>query len=413
MPALSNFLVIRGNFPVIQGKVGRHDRSSLPWITREPARRGRLSAGAHKRAAGTLPNVITVRTGRVVALGRSWPGALELDVEIDGEIGLALAYPALVGLPQVGDDVVLNTTAVALGLGTGGYHLVVACPARPPQDHAGPGHLVKARYTPLQATVLGVDELASPHRAAMEAADSLDGLAVVVADLHSALPAIIVGIRSARPTARIVYVMTDGGALPIWFSRSVAQLRQRSLLAATITVGQAFGGDHEAVTLHSGLLAAYAVERAEVIVVTQGPGNLGVATPWGFSGVAAGDAINAIAALDGVPVASLRISDADPRERHQGISHHSRTAYGRVALARGRVVVPRLSSPLDDEVARDLVESGIAARHDVISHDATGLLDALRASGLSLSTMGRSLDEDAAYFIAAAAAGRYAADLPR
>ncbi|MEO6714916.1 MAG: DUF3866 family protein [Mycobacteriales bacterium] len=357
--------------------------------------------------------MIRIRPGRVVGVRRSWPGAVELDVEVDGALGVALAYPALVGTPEAGDDVVLNTTAVSLGLGTGGYHLVVACPARVPADFDGAGHLVKARYTPYQATVLGVDEEASPHRAVMESATSLDGLPVVIADLHSALPAIAVGIDLVRPGARIVYVMTDGGALPIWFSRSVAQLRERGLLAATVTVGQAFGGDHEAVTLHSGLLAAYAVERADVVVVTQGPGNLGVATPWGFSGVAAGDAVNAVAALDGTPVASLRISDADPRERHRGISHHSRTAYGRVALARARVVVPQFGTPLDLDLARDLDESGIRDRHEVIPQEIDGLLDALRDSGLELSTMGRSLDQDSAYFVAAAAAGRYAASLPR
>jgi len=355
--------------------------------------------------------VITIRTGRVIGVRRTWPGAIELDVDVDGAARVALAYPALVGAPQAGDEVLLNTTAVDLGLGTGGYCLVVACPARPPVDFAGPGHLVKARYTPLQATVLGVDEEGSPHRGAMEAADTLAGLPVVVADLHSALPAVVVGIRAARPAARIVYVMTDGGALPLWFSRSVAELRERSLLAATITVGQAFGGDHEAVTLHSGLLAAYAVEHADVVVVAQGPGNLGVATPWGFSGVAAGDAINAVAALDGVPVACLRISAADPRERHQGISHHSRTAYGRVALARARVVVPRFGTPLDAAVAKDLADSGITARHDIVGQNVDGLLAALRASGLALSTMGRGLEADTEYFLAAAAAGRYAGDL--
>jgi hypothetical protein len=352
-----------------------------------------------------------MRTGTVVGVRRSWPGAAELDVDIDGEVGLALAYPALVGSPEAGDLVIVNTTAVSLGLGTGGYHLVVACPGRLPSDPEGPGHLVKARYTPLQATVLGVDEEASPHRAAMERADSLDGLPVVVADLHSALAAVVVGIRTVAPESRIVYVMTDGGALPLWFSRSVAELTARGALAATVTAGQAFGGDHETVTLHSGLLAARAVARADIAVVTQGPGNLGVGTPWGFSGVAAGEAVNAVAALGGIPVASLRISDTDPRERHQGISHHSRTAYGRVALARARVVVPELADPLASEVEQDLVASGIRDRHDVVSVPADGLLAALRSCGFALSTMGRGLDEDTAYFVAAAAAGRYAAGL--
>jgi hypothetical protein len=350
-----------------------------------------------------------MREGRVRGVRRAWPGAVELDVDVDGTAGIALAYPALVGTPEPGDRVLLNTTAVALGLGTGGYHLVVAIPDRLPPDAGGPGHLVKARYTALQATVLGVSEPDSPWSATLAAADSVNGMPVVVADLHSALPAVLAGVLLARPAARVAYVMTDGGALPLWLSRTVAALRSR--LAGTVTAGQAFGGDLEAVTTHEALLACHAVLGAEIAVVTQGPGNLGVGTPWGFSGVAAGDAVNAVAAVGGRPVASLRISDADPRERHRGVSHHSRTAYGRVALARAAVVVPDLPEPLASDVARDLASSGIADRHDVVRVNASGLLEALRASGFGFETMGRGLEEDAAYFVAAAAAGWYAAGL--
>ena len=89
----------------------------------------------------------------VSALRREWAGAVELDVTVEGGTVRALAYPALTGRPEPGDEVLLNTTALALGLGTGGYALVVAVPERLPADPAGPGHLVKARYTPLQATV--------------------------------------------------------------------------------------------------------------------------------------------------------------------------------------------------------------------------------------------------------------------
>ena len=355
--------------------------------------------------------MIRLRYGDVTGVRRRWPGAVELEVTVDGSPGRALAYDDVVGSPEVGDRVLLNTTAVSLGLGTGGYHLVVTVPDRLPPDREGPGHLVKARYTPLQATVLGVDEEDSPHRALMADATSLGGMPVVIADLHSALPAVAVGLRFAAPGCRIAYVMTDGGALPIAFSRSVAELRAAGVLAGTVTTGQSYGGDLEAVTLHSGLLAAQAVLGADVAVVTQGPGNLGVGTPWGFSGVAAGDAVNAVVALDGRAVASLRISDADARERHRGISHHSRTAYGRVALARATVVVPELPEPLAAEVGRDLDESGIAARHGVVRQPVDGLREALAASGFGMSTMGRGLDEDLAYFLAAAAAGVYAAGL--
>jgi hypothetical protein len=260
--------------------------------------------------------------------------------------------------------------------------------------------------------VLGVDEQDSPHHSILREADDLDGLPAVVADLHSALPAVVAGIRDHRPTARVVYVMTDGGALPAWFSRSLAGLREAGWVAGSVTVGQAFGGDAEAVTLHSGLLAAKHVLGADVVVVTQGPGNLGTGTMWGFSGVACGEAVNAVGALGGRAVASLRVSDADPRPRHRGVSHHSLTAYGRVALLPADVVVPDLPGRLGAEVlaaARLLCEPN--GRHRLVQQSVDGLMDALRDCPVTLSTMGRRLDDDASAFLAAAAAGRHAAAL--
>ena len=145
----------------------------------------------------------------------------------------------------------------------------------------------------------------------------------------------LAGLRSpdGQEQPRIVYIMTDGGALPLAYSRVVAALREAGWLAGTVTAGQAWGGDIEAVSIHNALLAARHVLHADAAIVIQGPGNLGTETPWGFSGVACGDAVNAITALGGRPVACLRVSQADARPRHRGVSHHSMTAYGRVALA--------------------------------------------------------------------------------
>ncbi len=333
----------------------------------------------------------------------------------------ALAYPWLTGAPEAGDRVLLNTSALDLGLGTGGYALVVAIPDRLPPDRDEPGHLIKARYTPLQACVLGADEQGSRFHEMLREADDLGGLPVVVADLHSALPAILAGYLTERAGAsirragnhggppRIAYVMLDGGALPAWFSRTAAALTEAGWLAGIVTVGQAFGGDLEAVTLHSGLLAARQVLRAELAVVSQGPGNLGTGTMWGFSGVACGEAINAASVLRGRPVGSLRISQADPRERHRGISHHSLTAYGRVALARADIVVPELGGEFGAEV--QAAAAPLAARHNLVRVSVDGLSEALRACPVPLSTMGRGVDSDPAYFLAAAAAGRHAASL--
>ena len=368
--------------------------------------------------------VITWRNGTVARVRREWAGAAELEVTVEGagRPVRALAYPALTGRPEPGDRVLLNTTALDLALGTGGYALVVAVPDRLPADRSGPGHLVKARYTPLQAVVLGADEQDSPHHDVLRDADDVGGLPVVVADLHSALARFWractrpVADRAAavadRALPRVAYVMTDGGALPAWFSRTCATLREAGWLAGTVTVGQAFGGDLETVTLHTGLLAARHVLGADVAVVAQGPGNLGTGTRWGFSGVAAGEAVNAVAALGGRPVAALRISDADPRERHRGISHHSLTSYGRVALARADVVLPDLPSGEFGEFGAQVAREAepLAARHALVTVSTDGLDEALRASPAPLSTMGRGLDEDHAYFLACAAAGRHAAD---
>src|ERR1700734_999367 len=132
--------------------------------------------------------MITWRDGTVSGVRREWPGAVELDVLVDGARIRALAYPALTGRRQAGDRVLVNTTALDLGLGTGGYALVVALPDRLPADPALAGHLVKARYTPMQACVLGADEQGSPHHDVLRDADDIGGKPVVVGGPPSALP---------------------------------------------------------------------------------------------------------------------------------------------------------------------------------------------------------------------------------
>jgi hypothetical protein len=330
-------------------------------------------------------------------------------VALDEGTVRALAYPDLTGRPEVGDRVLLTVDALLRGLGTGGYAMVVALPDRLPPDAEPAGHLVKARYTPLQTMTLGADEQGSPHHEVLREADDLGGMPVVTADLHSALPAICAAVLRDRPGTRVAYVMTDGGALPLAFSRTVAAMRDAGWLAGTVTTGQAFGGDLETVTTHTGLLAARHVLGAEIAVVSQGPGNLGTGTRWGFSGVACGEAVNAAAALGGRPVGALRVSEADPRARHRGLSHHSVTAYGRVALATADLPLP----DVDDTFWRGVTDAAepLAARHRLVRVAVAGLDEALRDTPVRLSTMGRGLDEDHANFLAAAAAGRHAAGL--
>jgi hypothetical protein len=378
--------------------------------------------GGDPDARSKVGLVIIWADGTVTGLRAAWQGAVELTVarrDAGNAEVRALAYTDLMAAPTVGDRVLLNVAALERGLGTGGYALVIAVldaegrvTAQPPQPS---GHLVKARYLPLQAMVAGADEQGSAYHDLLADADSIDAMPVVVADLHSALAPILLAIEYDRPGTRVVYVMSDQGALPMAFSQSVAELRAAGLLAGTVTVGQAFGGDLEAVTVQSGLLAARLALDAEVVVVTQGPGNLGTGTRWGFSGVSAGEAVNAAATLGGRPVATLRISGADARERHRGVSHHSLTAYGRVALQQADIAVPDLASDpspamadLATIVAADVLQ---LSRHRLVMVDLTGLRSVLAESPIRLFSMGRGLDEDPGYFLAAAAAGRHATAL--
>jgi hypothetical protein len=358
--------------------------------------------------------LVTWRAATATAVRDDRPGVAMVDALDDaGRTLSALAYVDLVGRPTIGQRLLLNTTALDQGLGTGGIAFVVGpADGSVPSGDGPAGHLVKARYTPLQASVAGADEQGSPHHAVLAEAEGLDAMVVVVADLHSALVPILAGLYDRAPDARVVYVMTDGAALPIAFSATVAGLREAAWLHGTVTTGQTFGGDLEAVSLHSGLLTARHVQGADLAIVTQGPGNLGTDTPWGFSGVAAGDALNAASILGGRPVAALRVSGVDPRERHRGISHHSLTAYGRVALRRAAVPLPDLSA-VDTDLATQVMADAEVLRHghDVVDVDVTGLADAIATAPVIARSMGRGLAEDPGYFLTCAAAGRYAAAL--
>src|SRR5262245_59481436 len=157
---------------------------------------------------------LRLRSGTLRRLLEERPGAREWEVEVDGEgSARAISYDHLAEPLAPGDRVLLNTVAVALGLGTGGAHFVVA--RQPPSDPAealgelSAGHLMKLRYTPVQHRVLSVEEEASPHRDAIAGFRGLEGTPVVCAELHSQMAAAAVAAHAAAPEQRVVYVMTD------------------------------------------------------------------------------------------------------------------------------------------------------------------------------------------------------------
>lgn len=353
------------------------------------------------RANGPEPSLVRLRRGTVLEVMAERGAALELTVDVDGANAPALAYPALVGALRVGDTVVLNTTALHLGLGTGGFHLVVAVEGGGPTELGHDGRVMKARYTPLQVGVRTVEET---DREALEASRGLRNAPVVCAPLHSMVAAIAAGAK-ASADARVVYVMTDGAALAGGFSRLVPSLAEAGLLDGWITVGQAFGGDLEAVTIWTGLLAARELLDAEVIVVADGPGNLGTDTTWGVSALGSGHALMAAETLKGRPVAALRMSFADERPRHRGVSHHSVTILRDVCRTDVNVAVPVLEEPERTTVWDALRAARLEERHQLVEADGRPALDGLERRGIAVTSMGRTPAQDPAFFLSAGAAG--------
>ena len=345
------------------------------------------------------------KTGVVARILEQRPGLQRVLVEMVDTLERAYVLTQLTGPVDAGDHVVVNTTAVDLGLGTGGWHVVHWNLARDHYSAPGPGHIMKARYTSLQADVGSSEE----HWTELADVTSIDGLPVVAAALHSQVPAIAAAFKQARPDLRLAYVMTDGAALPLALSDLVAQLRDRTLLDATITCGHAFGGDYEAVSVYSALAVARHIAHADAAIVAMGPGIVGTATRLGFSGIEVGPILDAAFGLGGVPIACLRVSFADPRERHRGLSHHSATALTIATRCRALIPVPTVGGEHEQILRSELAASGLTDRHQLVDVEPIGIVEVLESHGLNVVSMNRPAAEDPVLFETAAAAGIVAA----
>lgn len=320
---------------------------------------------------------------------------------VETDAGPAFVLTQLTGPVAVGDEVVLNTTAVELGLGTGGWHVVHWNLSRREWAEPGTGDIMKLRYTSLQADVGAAEEELGDSDEIDHRGD-LDDMPVVVCSLHSQVAPVAGAVRALRPEAVIAYVMTDGAALPLALSDLVAGLTSAGFLDHTLTAGHAFGGELEAVNVPSALSLARHRLGADVVIVAMGPGVVGTGTRLGTTALEVAPTLDAAAWLGGQPIACVRVSDADQRARHSGVSHHTLTALDAV---RSRVVVAALPGLFHDHLE-------VIARHDVrVVTDPPDVAAALTRAGLTVTTMGRGPDVEPRFFAAAAAAGVLAAGL--
>ena len=307
-------------------------------------------------------------------------------VLVDGDRAYVLTRQ--VGPVAVGDEVVINTTAVDLGLGTGGWHVVHWNLSRREWSQPGPGHIMKVRYTSLQTDTGATEEELDPGT-------DLGGVPVVACTLHSQVAIVATSFLHHRPGTRVVYVMTDGAALPIALSDLVVAMRDAGVVHATVTAGHAFGGDREAVSVPSALAIAAAVEGADLVIAGMGPGVVGTDSALGTTAVEAAATLDATAALGGRPILCVRASEADARPRHRGASHHVTTV---LRLVRSRIEVASVTGAEVDD-----------PRHDVRLLDVPDIPDLLAGRGLTVRSMGRGPGDDPLFYAAAGAAGVLAA----
>ncbi|MEB3102746.1 DUF3866 family protein [Ferviditalea candida] len=386
-------------------------------------------------------------TGTVVAIVSSRESVQELEIAMRGGSGAkarAIHYTDAFGPVGLGDTVVLNTTAVQLDLGTGGRHFVLsvlrplhgsevaaeeaaALKARTIEERKG--HLMKLRYTPLQRSVLAAEEQASPHHGLFQDSFDLEGMPVLIGELHSMLPAAVCWLRHAHAVGadggsddahggkkplRIVYIMSDGGALPIAYSRHVSSMRERGWLAGTVTFGHAYGGDVEAINKFTALIAAKRVLKADVAIVAMGPGIAGTGTPLGHTGVEVGELVNAAAALGGKPVVMPRISFAESRDRHRGISHHLLHSLSLIALREAALPLPDSLNGHHKQLIREQLESsGLHQKHRIVwvrNINRQEIARSQESYPLPVTTMGRGLAEDPGFFLGVCSAAQYVLD---
>lgn len=327
--------------------------------------------------------MLRLRRGTVVE-------AEPLTVEVAGERRRAWADAGTVGACVVGDEVVVNTAALDLGLGSGGFDVVHVNLTRGLEGGKLPAgvHVFKLNYSSLQHAVdpaeASTDSPARPGRP----------MPVLVLPLHGHLAPAAWALAEARPEIRVGFVQTAGGALPGSLSRDVQQLRSRGLLVESVTAGPSYGGDAEAIST-VGALHAAALERGwDAAIAGPGPGILGSDTRYGHGGMAALDSAHAALGLGLPTLLSPRLSTGDPRPRHRGLSHHTASV---LALLLAEVAV---AVPAGEE---GLLEGDPGARHRVVS--AAADLAGYGASGLPRRSMGRDLEEDPLFFAAPLAAG--------
>lgn len=345
--------------------------------------------------------MIHLKEGIITRIIKRYEDMIEVLVDIDKNEYRAIAYPKITGDVSIGDRVGLNTTAVDLNLGTGGYHFIIYNRSVHSLYSNHHGHIMKLRYTPLQIKTLTVEE---QYPEIINSFISLEGMPVAIGSIHSMLPAVSAVIKEIKPHCKIAYIMTDGGALPIMLSNIVRNLKEKELIDYTITIGNAFGGDFESVNLYTALITAKLIGKCDACIVIMGPGHVGTGTKFGFTGMEISNNANIVYSMGGIPICIPRVSFKEKRERHYGISHHFLTAMGCYCLVPCHMAFPNLSEHEKEIIIKQYEYHELDKKHSIYFLD-ENTIEIMEKYNLHIKTMGRTIYEDSVFFKTAGACG--------
>ncbi|MFD1636001.1 DUF3866 family protein [Evansella tamaricis] len=334
-------------------------------------------------------------------------------IKTKGGHGRAILYRRLSPDTEVGDTVIVNTTAGRLNLGTGGWDIVRTVINKQSRNQTqvkvNDGHIMKARYLSEQHSVLAVEAPESKHHESFQKKLKLNNRLIFLGELHSMLPVVwfLFQRLSGDTPQPLAVVVSDEASLPLMMSRHMEYLHQQPDFHS-ITAGQAFGGKGESINVVTGL--QHFVNQCHPdtpILITLGPGVVGSNTQYGFSGLSQASWANYIGALGGIPIWIPRLSSFESRTRHQGISHHTLTPLKEFTFVPS--ILPLPEGEYSNRWITPQIDTLKGYSHISVKRlDESVLLplmeDVQSLSPFPLKTMGRTIDKDPLYFLGIAAA---------
>lgn len=310
------------------------------------------------------------------------------------------------------DAVILNTTATDLKLGTGGFDLVVFNLTRAETvflESEDESHVMKLNYLPYQFSVPFIEETDEYQKAVRVFTQSTSSEDVLLLTVHSQIIPSVAGALSVQKNLKVTLIITDSSSLPVFLSNTVKFLLDNGLIENVISTGNAFGGTLEAMNIYTALIYSKYHLNSDLIIIAPGFGLKGTGSIYGHSNMTFADALNTVSSVGMKPYLVPRISFAEKRERHLGISHHTREIVQR-ALTKPFLFLPEENCLNEQE---KMILSGqleeIKENTQFIHVDIKNSLDNLLKYSRYLISMGRKFEDDPIFFSIAFAAGRYIA----